>query len=216
MPAIEESRGAALLKAVSELKPARTHGNLRSIVSLLTHRSVLVRIAAVECLARANAGHSELRAALSTEKNDLVLSAICEVLEEAGDRKSVKPLKALAENHRSTVARTSALEGIYSLEGARAMPFLRRRLTAEKSPRVRATLEVLLWCLGAVPSLERVKAALRSRDYIVRCSIANLLERLTPRQKRQEVIAVLEASLEAEPTVAARSSLESAIRSLGR
>jgi hypothetical protein len=104
--------------------------------------------------------------------------------------------------------------GLLGLESARtALANASRR---ERSSRARVGVYEALFRLGDQPSLQRLLALLRSKQYRVRCAVANTVGELPLNpESKADVRRALREALAAEQTVAASSSLESALRRLG-
>ncbi len=183
------------------------------VVDSLHHRSYLVRMAAAEALGWARIECAQLVAALAAERNELVLSFLCGGVADAGCTAALAGLEGLATQHPSSLVRSCAVVAISDLRGAAAGDFLWARTKAETSPRVRASLIALLVQGGHRDALKGLRRCLRSRDYIVRIRVANLLAGRNMGPFREEVLEAFRDALQVETTVAAREALERAVAS---
>jgi HEAT repeat protein len=201
-----------LVFAIQAMPPAKVRRARLELESYLRHRSPAVRSVAVEALIRGRAGAGATRSALQKEKNELVLAALCEAALLAADQASVPLLKRHAR-HRSWLVRKHAAWAVAEIEEARAIPFLRKMLSAEVSRRVRPILQAALFKWGANEALPALLENLGSRDYLVRCITANALgDNVAPRRTaRPSVLEALRAALRSEQTVAAREALTNAL-----
>lgn len=186
----------------------------KAIARLLRHRSTFVRGAAARALEWGRVGASALTKALAQESNDLVITDLADALAAVRENRSLPRLRQIARSHRSSLARTYAVLAIAKIQGKDAIPFLLGRRKVERSPRALAAVAMALFQLGLKDALPDLLRRLSSRDYHVRCSIANMLADARPRRRRATILAALKRSLEVEPTVAARSSLERAVADL--
>src|SRR5207248_759299 len=96
-----------------------------------------------------------------------------------------------------------------------ARPVLHKALLKERSARARVGFLVGLFLLGDKQQLAALMALLENKSYRVRCAAANTLARLPlSASERRAVVEKLSERLKLETTVAARSSLGSAINRL--
>lgn len=203
-----------LYDTLEALSSSEVREHVSTIAQLLRHRSVVIRYAAASALGRACVGNDELRAALDREKNDTVIAEICEALAACRDRHSVQVLKDLASNHSSSLVRSAAVEALFEIAGPQIVQFLVEKHSKERSRRAMASLSVLLYLAGQHDKIKDVVRLLGSRDYIVRCRLANLIAYHSESAVSGDLLDALNVALSREETRAARSSLENAIRRL--
>ena len=203
-----------LTNRLQEMAPARIRRQSEEVKPLLAHRNQLVRWAAAEALGRAGLGAAELRERLGAERNEVVLAEITESLASLKDEASLPRLRSLAEEHPSALVRSYALLAIADISGKEALPYLRDRLARERSRRVKASLRCALFAKGADEVLPDLLKDLRSNDFKVRRSVANLLHHYAPRRQRPVILAALREAADRETQPGARGDLERAVEEL--
>ncbi len=211
MPNLTTTNPKTLAQEIDAFDEAAIELRRGFIVDSLRHKSYLVRMAAAEALGRAAIECEQLTAAITTERNDLVLTSLCGAVADAGCNAALTKLEDLATRHSSSLARSSAIVAISDLRGAESVDFLQARTKVETSPRVRATLIALLLQAGHRDALDGFRRCLRSKDYIVRIRLADLLGGRNIGPFREEVLASFREALQVETTVAARVALERAL-----
>ncbi len=171
-----------------------------------------VRVAATEALVRGRIGRDALRTAARREKNDVVLAAICEALLLLDDKTSVPVLSKLARRHPSPLVRRHAAWAVSEILRKGAVPFLRSLERNESSRRVRATIKAALVKNGDQGQLPGLLKMLKSRDYLVRTSLANFFaENVRIQRDRALVARSLEEALAVEQSRAAAEALTRAL-----
>jgi len=196
------------------MKPRSVKEKAREVTGLLRHRSLLVRWGAAAALGRARIRHVELVEQLGRERNEIVIGEICDSLAAIGSERSVPALRRIAEKAPSQLARRYALYALADILGSRSLRYLRRRRLADRSRRVRATIDYLLFENGDFAAFERVKAHPSSRDVVIRRLTVNSLKAHTPSRMRHEVLKALREALATETARGARGDIEEALRVL--
>lgn len=188
------------------------------VTELLADRHRDVRYEAAQALGRVLAGSGRAPVALLRaigDRDEFVRIAASEAAGDIGDRRAAPQLRRRL-NDPSPLVRSYAASalGLLGLESARtALANASRR---ERSSRARVGVYEALFRLGDQPSLQRLLALLRSKQYRVRCAVANTVGELPLNpESKADVRRALREALAAEQTVAASSSLESALRRLG-
>lgn len=184
------------------------------IVRYLDHRSPEIRQEVIESLGETEGGESALLDHLGREKNELVLIAICDALGHLRSTRAVPALEDIAQSHPSWLVRSYAVEALLDILWEEAIPFLKQILESESSYRVRSKIHVALFLAGDDDFLEPMLQGLRFKDYLIRCSISNLLSAYLPDRHRATILKALQSALAREETIAARSSLVNAISQL--
>jgi HEAT repeat protein len=188
--------------------------DLDTVKSCLQDRSVLVRWAAANALGKAAVGLDALLARMRVERNELVLTEICESLGRINSPVAIGILADLAVAHRSHLVRRYALLAIADIQGKASIPFLRDRLASEGSQYVKSTLRCVLLVLGERAMLDQVLGDLRASRAAIRRIVANTLAYYKPRANRSQLIAGLNEALAAETSRGARGDLQAAIDTL--
>jgi HEAT repeat protein len=199
---------------LESLSAREVRQDARSVSRLLKHRSPFVRAAAARALQSAGTGGSAIAHALRTETNELVICDFADALASLHAQESLPRLRQLAASHRSSLARRFALHAIADIQGKRAARYLLSRRKVEGSTRVQTTIAMELVNIGLTRFLPDVLRRLSSKDWHLRCAIANMLADSPVKRQRATVLKALKRSLAVETTVAARSSLEKAIATL--
>ncbi len=181
---------------------------------MLGKRSPEVRLAAVGALGRIPSGIASLREQLEIEKNELVLSEVCEILGYAKDDLSLPKLKALAADHKSSIVRSYAIIAVADIAGHNEAPFMRLLLKNCRSRRLRASLNFSLILAGDWARLESLLGGLVSRDYVVRYRVAHFLAEKVFREHRGVCIPALSDALEKEEIEGVAKAMRSAIAAL--
>jgi HEAT repeat protein len=208
-------RRDTIVHRIAALSARNVRRNIDEVTSLVQSHWPEVRLVAVEALIRGATGVSDLRSALKDERNDVVLAAICEGLLLLGDKQSVPQLKELAQRHSSPLVRQHAAWAVAWLMGRQSVSFLRRLQRIEHSRRVRATIKAGLVKNGEYEELHSLLHMLRSRDYLVRTSVANFFEHNISVTRNADVVAEhLQKALNREETVAAGAALRKAIHTV--
>lgn len=211
MPHLTHDEAKARAQEIDQFDQAAVRLHSGRIVDSLKHRSYLVRMAAAEALGRAGIECDQLATAMAVERNDLVLASLCGAVADAGCTSALAQLEEIASRHPSSLARSSAVVAISDLRETDAVDFFRARIKKDSSPRVRATLVALLVQAGYRDALKAFRQCLRSKDYIVRIRLANLLEGGRTGPFREEVLALFREALQVETSLPAREAFERAL-----
>jgi HEAT repeat protein len=203
-----------LSELLDSMSTREVRQDARSISRLLKHRSHFVRAAAARALQRAGTGGPDIAEALGTETHELVICDFADALASLHSDKSLKTLRRIARFHRSSLARSFAILAIADIQGRGAATFLLGRRRIDRSPRVQAVIAMELYNIGLSQFLPDVLRRLSSRDYNIRCSIANMLADSPVKRQRGTILAALKKSLEKETTGAGRDAIAKAIATL--
>jgi HEAT repeat protein len=148
------------------------------------------------------------------DSDELVRVNTAEALSMVGDRRA-RPflLRALAD--RSSLVRRYAAQALGKVGQTRDKARLRRRLLHERSQSARLGLFVALYQLGDRECLSSLISMLKSRQYRVRCAVANALSDVVRRQDDAVMaLGMLKQARKVESTRAASSAIGSAIEAL--
>ena len=201
--------------AIEQLARRGEAASLRLLVELLRdrRRSTWLRCEVAEALGRVR-HRAVIPPLVDALKDPEALIRLCaaESLGQLAATEAVAPLTALLRDADSLV-RGYAADSLGKL-GIDAS-VLRHALARERSPHARVRIVASLVRMGR-NSPRALLHFLGARDYRVRCSAANLLAEVTPRRTKPATLAAIRARLATEPTPAARSSLEYAVRCLQR
>jgi HEAT repeat protein len=203
----------ALLLRSKRWRPADAVG----IATALADRSVEVRYEAAEALGRLllkrrRAPRALLRAA--TDRNSSVRTCVAEALGDIGDPAAIPALKRLIEDPHAVV-RSYAASSLAAVAGSRARLLLQRSAARDRSTLARVGHLGALIAIGERDYVEGLIALLGSRQYRVRCATANTLAALRLRaDDRAHAIRALEGARANEPTVAASSTIDAALKEL--
>lgn len=128
-----------------------------------------------------------------------------------------RPALWAALSDPSSLVRRYAASAIGEYGDRRDEKRLLLRLRRERSSSSRLGYFEALFRVGRREYLHELVGLLRHSNYQIRCATANTLADLPLRlPERRRVLAALRAALKSEETIAAASSLRSAIRSFGR
>jgi HEAT repeat protein len=190
-----------------------------AVAAALSDRSVEVRYEAAEALGRVlwrrrRAPHALLRAA--ADRNSLVRTCVAEALGYIGDKAAAAALTRLLRDEHPVVRSYSACS-LAIVSGREAHPALKRALARERSTRARVGHYEGLIRIGQRVFVTPLIDMLGSRRRHVRHATANALAGVPlSADDRTRAIRALEQALKEEPTVAARSTMEAALRDLRR
>ena len=214
MSLLENPSPDELAKRLEAMRPSELRRKKEWVVSLLHHRSVIVRWAAAQALGRAQIGTEELRRALDKERNELVLTEITESLAIFRDDQSLPQLRGLAEGHPSPIVRSYSLMAIADISRRGSVPYLQERLRRERSTYVKAALSCVLVAQGVGDALNDVVKYLGSKNIKIRRLAANLLYHYAPRKGRHLLLTALREVLSRETNHGARGDIERAVKEL--
>lgn len=160
-------------------------------------------------------GDAVLNAVVNRLKDDdeLVRISAVEALGEMRDRRGKQHLMDALTDVEEIVRREAA-EGLGKLGDASAVPVLQAFLQKETSSAAKVGFYVGLHLLGAEFHLKSLLNLLKDPSYRVRCSISNCVLDLVNEENKKLIIKALDAALRRETTVAARSTLQSALEEL--
>jgi HEAT repeat protein len=205
---------ADVLRRVGKSSPADV---TPQIVELLEDRNWEVRYEAAHALGRVLAGSALAPAALLRcidDRNELVRIAASEAAGDIGDKRAIPRLRRRLSD-RSPIVRSWAAFALGMLGGRSARGALTNASRRERSALARVGIYGALFQLGDQQSLHSLLALLRSKRYVVRNAVANTVAELTlDDESRTEVRRALRQALTTEQTIAATSSLKSALRRL--
>ena len=197
---------------------ARKSNSVKIALFKLGHRDYEVRMRAVErlgVLLTENSAPRELIGMLE-DNDDLVRVAAAETLGRIGDREALPDLwKAI--NDSSSLVRSYVAQAIGMLGDAADAEKLVKRLKHERDTHSKMGIYEALYRLGDDRYLLKLIALLKSRDYRIRCAVANALPTLLDdRSLAQFILSILRGVMSKEPTIAAKSSMSSAIMCIDR
>lgn len=148
------------------------------------------------------------------DNDELVRISAVETLGEMRDSRGRQHLvDALTDEDE--IVRREAAEGLGKLGDASAIPVLQAFLQNETSSTAKVGFYVGLYLLGAEFRLMSLLNLLKDPSYQVRCSVANRVLDLVDKENEKLIIKSLNAAFIRETTVAARSTLQSALEELG-
>ncbi|WP_167549931.1 HEAT repeat domain-containing protein [Planococcus rifietoensis] len=159
---------------------------------------------------------------------DAVFNAVVNRLKDDDELVRISAVEALGEMRDSRakqhlidaltdvegIVRREAAEGLGKLGDASAVPVLQAFLQNETSSTVKVGFYAGLYLLGAEFRLKSLLNLLKDPSYQVRCSVANCVLNLVDEENKKLIIKALGAALRRETTVAARSTLHSALEEL--
>lgn len=202
---------ADALRRVSEWPVRSLVGRVEA---LLDDRRAEVRYEAAQTIGELLRGSGRAPDALVRHVDDrapLVRVAAIEALGDIGERRGAAHIQARLLD-RDPLVRAYAGAAIGALRPRWARAVLTKAAAKERSSRARVGLYEGLFLSGDRRALHPILALLRSRQYRVRCAVANTVAGLAlDREAATAALDVLETALASEPTVAAKSSLERAI-----
>lgn len=215
--ALHAEEPAERAEALRGLAKSNIGGSTPRVIDLLKDRHREVRYEAAHALGRVLAGSGKAPAGLLRaigDRDELVRVAASEAAGDIGDTRALPQLRRRLSD-RSPLVRSWAASALGWLGSQDVYGALRRASRRDRSSRARVGIYEALFRLGDHSSLERLLALLRSKQYVVRCAVANTVAELPlSRESKDEVRRALREALAAEQTVAATSSLESALRRL--
>jgi HEAT repeat protein len=203
-----------LASEIEQLSLASLRRHAGAIEGLLNHRDPMLRLTVVRALQRARKGVVALRKHLSHERNVLVLAELADALATFRDRESLSLLQALAEEHSSPIVRSYSLLALADISGKASIPYLLELRKKDRSRRVRATLDCVLFSMGHAESYSELLKDLRSRDSRIRALVANLLYYYSSHLDGSVVQHALREAAEREPNPGVRGDLERALSEL--
>lgn len=148
------------------------------------------------------------------DPNELVRIQVIESITAIGDKKALPKLwKAIQDP--SPLVRSYAGGAIGSLGSKSDIKLLSMALKKERSATVKIGILQALFELGETSVLPSIFELLKSKDYRVRCAVANTLSGSVVNSSNSKmVLATLCKALRDESTVAARSTFDASIRTI--
>lgn len=212
---LEDEDHHILMTAIEALGESPINEKNKSLLlSLTKNQDELIRYCALEAL-WGYGGEDVFRAICSRLKdsNDLVRLTAVEALGNLRDIRGEENLiDALSDQNE--IVRRNAAEGLGKLGDASAIPILQAFLQNETSSAAKVGFYVGLYLLGAEFRLKSLLNLLKDPSYQVRCSVANIVLDLVDEENKKLIIKALNAALRRETTVAASSTLQSALEEL--
>jgi HEAT repeat protein len=203
-----------LSKLLDQMTASAITRQANQIASSLNHSSALVRFSAAHALGRVGLKAPALRRRLAKERNPLVITELCDSLAVARDRAAAPLLRRLAATSRSALVRSYSLLAIADILGRDAVFYLKKRRQADRSWRVRATADGMLFVVGAKQSIDAVLQDLASNDSRARGWITNLLTHYAPKRRRRDLLAAVETAAESERVVVIAKEMKELARQL--
>lgn len=199
---------------------AEALGEIRSKISreilkaLIYDKNTFVIIRALESLEKVGFKKDfEVIVPLLKNKDELVRISAVEVVSTLGEKKAVKYLIDMLKD-KSSIVRSYAASSI-GLDGNKEhIRILENKLASERSTYARIGLFFGLHHLGKHDVLENIIRLLKSRQYRVRCAVANNLCWIVDDWNKDLILNSLKSALKVEQTVAAKSSLINGIESI--
>lgn len=213
--ALFESKDYREREALAEhLGKKRSQASFDLLVQLLGDKESLVRSRALEALTERGISDG-FKAALPLlkDKNDVVRVNAIECIGALGEGRAVKHLIGMLDD-RSSLVRSYAAHFIGDYGNRSCIGILENKLASDKSIYVRVGVLFGLYSLGREEKLTEILRLFKSRQYRVRCSVANNLVGIVDKNNREIILEVLRNASSVEETVAARSSIEAAIKEI--
>jgi HEAT repeat protein len=148
-----------------------------------------------------------------TDPDELVRTTALEILGQVKDEKSLKAIEHSLEDESSLVRGSAAL-ALGQIGRNEVSDLLKCRLLVEDDDEVIVPIQAALYALGQECYLDNLFEGLDNDYYRVRCSTANILASIANSRNKDRILNALNSALEKEQTVAASSSLKSAIASI--
>lgn len=148
-----------------------------------------------------------------TDPDELVRTTALEMLGQVRDENSLKSIELSLEDESALVRGAAAL-ALGQIGRNEACDILKSKLLVEDDDEVIVPIYAALYTLGQECYLENLIEGLDNDYYRVRCSTANLLPSIANARNKDKILDALNLALKREETVAASSSLESAISSI--
>jgi len=189
---------------------------LARLLKLSRDSDAEIRWRAFELLAGSDDPRVAKRLADGLSDSDEIVRLECvDALANIGDRSAVPLLRSKLDDPDPLVRREVAL-ALGRLGDTRSAPDLEKRAShATKMEKV--GIYAGLVCLGRHQYLSSLLDLMTGADYHVRSAVANTLAQILPSREpgtRKRVAAKLKSALAREVTVAVRSSIETALRSI--
>ena len=185
--------------------------DVKRVVVLLQHSDDMVKIAAINLLARSR--HRETMKdiwKIRSKRNPLVRAAIAEASGDLADKVHKKELHALLSDPNELV-RSYAARSVTALFGRRVAKVLKSRLRPETHASTRATLLACLYSIGEETPFDELLTFINSRSYRTRCTVINLVLFYCRKKDRARAIDAFESRLKIEKARGVRGNLKHAI-----
>lgn len=183
----------------------------KALIQLTNDPDTEVRMYSIESLS--NFSGDDVEEAVITRLEDpdsLVRMTAAECLGYIGHTKAIPYLCKLISDNNELVRMYTA-EALGKLGDRSLIPFLSDRLKIEKRNAARLGFFIGLYLLGEKHFLNSIIGLLKVKSYRVRCATANSLGKLANKDNYQIIRTNLLKALEKEDTIAARSSLKTAL-----
>lgn len=214
--ALSDRNPTVRVTAVEGLSALKNKEGIAHLLDRLADSNSEVRMRAAEGLGVLLRGETSPRSLvkLLQDTDELVRIAATEALEAIGDRQALSALRK-AIHDPSPLVRSYIAEAIGKLGSARDIGKLVKELKKETSETAKVGFYQALYLLGQHNVLQDLLMLLQSSDYRVRCATANTLSVIYADESDASlVLRALRKALRQEPTVAARSSIRSTLRTL--
>jgi len=186
---------------------------LRALAAQCSDRDYEVRIAALETLSECAIEIEGVVGRAMRDRNELVRITAMEIAAEMILIGLKDEVVRHLETDRSPLVRAYAAIALGEMKTANLRDILEPRLR-DRNEHVRAGIYYGLAKAGVHKYLKPFLNGLKSANYRTRCFTANLLTSLAQNSDRALIVRLLKEALEREDTVAARSSIESALGEL--
>lgn len=147
------------------------------------------------------------------DKDAIVRLNAAESLGRLKARKAIPQLIELLDDPDELV-RGYAAEALGELGSKHLIPILEKKLKLEKRNAAKLRILEALYKLGDQSKLAAILQMLKAKNYRVRCATASILREIVNDENTKEIIQTLKASLQKEPTIAAKSSIIGSIREI--
>lgn len=212
---LEDEDHHVLMMAIEALGESPINEKNKSLLlSLTENQDELIRYGALEAL-WGYAGEDVFKAICRRLKdsNDLVRITAVEVLGSLKDMRGEEHLiDALTDENE--IVRRNAAEELGMLGSNRALSVLQTYLQNESSTTAKVGFYVGLYHLGSKIHLMSLLNLLNDPSYEVRCAVANNVVDLVDQENKRLIERALQVALRREPTIAARSTLQSALNEI--
>lgn len=186
------------------------------LLKALADRDYEVRLTAAESLGDLISDQKSPPALvrLLEDRDALVRITAAEELEEIGDRRALPKLRQVL-NDPDGLVRSYVAGAIGALGGKRDIRVLEHRLQVERSPQAKVGLLHGLYRLGKREYFPAFLKLLESKNYRVRCAVANTLPMMDlDKSAIPEARSALRRALSRETTLAAREAIRYGLREL--
>jgi|CXWL01.1.fsa_nt_gi HEAT repeat protein len=187
---------------------------LTRIHELTLDKNDEIRFRAIECLDQIGIQEVLTRIRDSLKDTDELVRVTClEILGEMQDDHSSEEIENLL-NDESSLVRGAAAIALGGIGNVKYVEKLLSRLLTEEDDEVRIPIYAALYILEQESYLENLLEGLTNEYYRVRCATANLLVTVSNRHNIVKILEALSIALQKEESLAASSSIKSAINYL--